>query len=148
MENFSDAQIIVVPVVSINAKSNNSATKPEAYASGFAFAIMILSQRFTHCRAGVRFRYGIKVAINIRSGAHIAVPEPFLDLLHGHALCEEHRCAGVAKVVEADLLQVMLLQKPAEVFDRPLKKEPHKSLRGSCLCHSTLKLSFIKPLMF
>ena len=44
------------------------------------------------------------------SGTHIAMSEPFLDLLHWHALCEEHRGAGVAKIVEADLLQVMLLQ--------------------------------------
>ena len=49
------------------------------------------------------------MAIDIRRGAHIAMSEPFLDLLHGHALGEEHRGAGVAKIVEADLLQVMLL---------------------------------------
>ena len=41
--------------------------------------------------------------------------EPFLDLLHRHALCKKHRGAGVAKIVEADLLQVMLLQKLSEV---------------------------------
>ena len=37
--------------------------------------------------------------------------EPFLDLLHWHALCEEHRGAGVAKIVEAELLQVGILSK-------------------------------------
>ncbi len=42
--------------------------------------------------------------------------EPFLDLLHGDALCEEHRGAGVAKIVEAYFLQVMLLQKLSEVL--------------------------------
>ena len=68
-----------------------------------------LSQRFTHRRAGVRFGDGIEVAVDIRRGAHIAMSEPFLDLLHGHALGEEHRGAGVAKIVETDLLQVMLL---------------------------------------
>ena len=55
------------------------------------------------------------MAINICGGAHIAMSEPFLDLLHGHALCEEHRGAGVAKIVEADLLQIMLLQQLPEV---------------------------------
>lgn len=74
-----------------------------------------LPQRFTHCRAGVRFRYGIEVAIDICRGTHIAMSKPFLDLLHWHALCEEHRGAGVAKVVESDLLQIMLLQQLPEV---------------------------------
>lgn len=41
--------------------------------------------------------------------------EPFLDLFHGDSLCEEHRGAGVAQIVEADLLQVMLLQKLSEM---------------------------------
>ena len=79
------------------------------------FLISFSPQRFTHRRACVRFRYGIEVAIDIRRGAHIAMSEPFLDLLHRHALGEEHRGAGVAKIVEADLLQVMLLQQLSEV---------------------------------
>ena len=53
---------------------------------------------------------------DIHSGAHIAVTEPFPDLLHGHALCEEHRGAGVAQIVEAYFLQIMLLQKLSEVL--------------------------------
>ena len=50
------------------------------------------------------------MAINIRRGTHIAMSELFLDLLHRHALGKQYRGAGVAKIVEADLLQVMLLQ--------------------------------------
>ena len=42
--------------------------------------------------------------------------EPFLDLLHWNALRKEHRGAGVAKIVEAYFLQIMLLQKLSEVF--------------------------------
>ena len=83
--------------------------KPEAFASGFAIAVIVSPQRFTHRGAGVCFRHGIEVAIDIRRGAHIAMSEPFLDLLHRYALCKEHRGAGVAKIVESDLLQVMLL---------------------------------------
>ena len=41
--------------------------------------------------------------------------EPFLNLLHRHALCKEHRGAGVAKIVEAYFLQVMLFQQLSEV---------------------------------
>ena len=55
------------------------------------------------------------MAVNIRRRAHIAMSEPFLDLLHRYALGEEHRGAGMAKIVEADLLQVMLLQQLSEV---------------------------------
>ena len=74
------------------------------------FLIPFSPQRFAHRRAGVCFRYGIEVAIDIGGGAHIAMSEPFLDLLHWHASGKEHRGAGVAKIVEADLLQVMLLK--------------------------------------
>ena len=83
--------------------------KPEASASGFAIAVSISPQRFTHRGAGVRFRYGIEVAVDVGGGAHIAMSEPFLDLFHWNALGKEHRSAGVAKIVEADLLQIMLL---------------------------------------
>lgn len=64
--------------------------------SNYSGAFPFLPQRFTHCGAGVCFRHGIEVAIDIGGGAHIAMPEPFLDLLHGYALCKEHRGAGVA----------------------------------------------------
>ena len=73
-------------------------------------------QRFTHCRSRICLGDGIEVAIDIRRGAHIAMSEPFLDLLHGDSLCEEHRGAGVPQVVEAYLLQLMLFQKLSEVF--------------------------------
>ena len=52
------------------------------------FLILSSPQRLAHRRAGVRFGDGIEVAIDICGGAHIAVPEPFLDLLHWHALCK------------------------------------------------------------
>ena len=71
--------------------------KPEARASGFAFEIMLLSKRFTHRGTGVCLCHGIEVAADVGGGAHIAVPEPFLDLLHGHTLGKYHRGAGVAK---------------------------------------------------
>ena len=56
-----------------------------------------LSESFTHRGAGVCFCHGIEVAADVGGGAHIAVPEPFLDLLHGHTLGKYHRGAGVAK---------------------------------------------------
>ena len=50
--------------------------KPEAHASGFAIAVIVLPQRFTHRRACVRLCHGIEVAIDIRRGAHIAMSKP------------------------------------------------------------------------
>ena len=64
--------------------------KPEALASGFAITVSVLPQRLTHRRAGVCFRHGIEVAVDIGGCTHIAMSEPFLDLLHRHALCEKH----------------------------------------------------------
>ena len=80
-------------------------------------------QRFTHRCAGICLDYGIEVAVDICRGAHAAMSEPFLDLLHGHALCKEYRGAGVAQIAEADFLQIMLLKKLPkvsgdEVWDR------------------------------
>ncbi len=66
-------------------------------------------------QAALATKYICVMISDIHSGAHIAVSEPFLDLLHRYALGEEHRGAGVAKIVEADLLQVMLLQQLSEV---------------------------------
>jgi len=72
--------------------------------------MLFLSQRLTHRRTRVRLAHRIEVAVDVGRGAHIAMSQPFPDLLYRHALCEEHRGAGVAKIVEADLLQVMLLK--------------------------------------
>ena len=71
--------------------------KARACASGFAIAISVSPQRFTHRRAGICFCHGIEVAIDICRCAHVAMSEPFLDLLHWHALGKKHRGAGVAK---------------------------------------------------
>ena len=79
------------------------------------FVMPFSPQRFTHRRTGICLCQRIEVAIDICRCAHIAMSEPFLDLLHWNALCKEHRGARVANIVEADLLQVMLLQKLPEV---------------------------------
>ena len=50
------------------------------------FLIPSSPQRFTHRGAGVCFCYRVKVAVDIRRGAHIAMSEPFLDLPYRHAL--------------------------------------------------------------
>ncbi len=80
------------------------------------FVMPFSPQRFTHRSTCVCLADGIEVAVDVGGGAHVAVTEPFLNLFHRHALCKEHRGAGMAQVVEADLLQFMLLQKLSEVL--------------------------------
>ena len=41
------------------------------------------------------------MGIDIRRGGDIAVAQPLLDLLHGHALLQQQTGAGVTKLVEA-----------------------------------------------
>ena len=79
------------------------------------FLIFLSPQRLTHRRAGIRLTHRIQMAINIRRRAHIRVPQPFLDLLHRHALGKQHRRARVPEIVEADLFQLELFQKLTEV---------------------------------
>ena len=74
------------------------------------FFMLSLPQRLTHRGTGVCFRHGIEVAIDVGDGARIAVSEPFPNLLHRYALVREAPGRRRAQVVEADLLQLMLLQ--------------------------------------
>ncbi len=66
------------------------------------------------CRAddirGFEFALRVKVGIDIARRTYIGMPEPFLDHLHRHLFRQQKRGAGMAKVVEADLFQVMLLK--------------------------------------
>lgn len=50
------------------------------------------------------------MAVYVRRGGDIAVAEPLLDQLHLHALCDKERRAGVAQIVEANVLEVVLAQ--------------------------------------
>ncbi len=46
------------------------------------FVIPLSPQRFTHRGSGFGFAYGVEMAVDVGGGAHIAVTEPFPDLLH------------------------------------------------------------------
>ncbi len=59
----------------------------------------------------------IEVRVNVRRRAHVAVTEPFLDLLHRYAVGEHQRRAGVAQIVKAYRSQPVLLQKPPKRLD-------------------------------
>ena len=80
------------------------------------FAISFSPQRLTHRSSRICLADGIEMAIDVGGGAHVAVSEPFLDLLHWHALGKKYRGTGVAQIVETYFLQIMLLQKLSEVL--------------------------------
>ena len=50
------------------------------------------------------------MAVDVRRGGDVTVSQPLLDQLHLHALCDKERRAGVAQVVEADVLHTVLPQ--------------------------------------
>ena len=54
------------------------------------------------------------MAVDVRRGGNVAVAQPLLDQLHLHALCDKERRAGVAQIVEADVLESVLLQNPLQ----------------------------------
>ena len=60
--------------------------------------ILLSPQRLTHRRTRIRITHRIEMAVYIRRRAHIRVPQPFLDPLHGRKnaacsckVCEEAR---------------------------------------------------------
>lgn len=54
-----------------------------------------------HCGGAQLLGLGIQVGVDVGRGGDIAVAQPFLNLLHGHALLEQQAGAGVTKLVEA-----------------------------------------------
>ena len=56
------------------------------------------------------------MAIDVCRGGDVAVAKPLLDQLHLHALRYKERSAGVAQIVEADVLEAVLLQNRGNVI--------------------------------
>ena len=49
------------------------------------------------------------MCIDVSRGGKSAVPEPDLDLFHGDSFAQQQAGTGVAKIVEANFLEVILL---------------------------------------
>ena len=56
------------------------------------------------------------MSIDVGCGRESAVSKPNLNLLHRDSFAEKQAGAGMPKVMEADLLEVVLLNHPCEVF--------------------------------
>ena len=57
----------------------------------------------------------VQMAVDVRRGADVAVTQPFLDLLHGHVVCQQQRGAAMPEIVEADMPQAVHFQQLAEI---------------------------------
>ena len=55
------------------------------------------------------------MAVDICRGADVAVTEPFLNLFHGHVVCQQQRSAAMPEIVETDMPQAFHFQQLAEI---------------------------------
>ena len=63
------------------------------------------------------------MAVDVRRGGNVAVTQPLLDQLHLHALRDKERGAGVAQIVEADVLESVLLQNRGKAIAHVIGRE-------------------------
>ena len=58
------------------------------------------------------------MAVDVRGGGDVAMSQPLLDELHLHALRDKERRAGVAQVMEANVLAAVLLQDAPKRYEK------------------------------
>ena len=56
----------------------------------------------------------VQMRVDVGRGAEVAMPQPFLNLLHGNAFRQQQACAAVPEIVQADDTHVVLLQQSPE----------------------------------
>ena len=70
----------------------------------------------------------IQVSIDVGSSREGTVSKPDLNLLHGDSFAEKQAGTSMPKIMEADLLEVILLDHPCEVFRHIIGTEELASL--------------------
>ena len=89
--------------------------------AGFFFCLRRLfcgrtDEHSAHCVCGFFLCCKVQMRINVCGSCEGAVSQPDLNLLHRDSVAEKQAGAGMSEVVEANLLQVILLDEPCEVF--------------------------------
>ena len=73
-------------------------------------------QRFlqagAHCIGRGKLGIVIQMRVNIGRGGKVAVPEPFLNLLHGYAVGKEKRGAAMTQIMKANPAESMAFENP------------------------------------
>lgn len=112
----------VVPLGTGGSNPSISAIGLQWFATaGFFFCLRRLfcgctDEHSAHCVCGFFLCGEVQMRINVCCGCEGAVSQPYLNPLHGDSVAEKQAGAGVSEVVEANLLQVVLLDEPCEVF--------------------------------
>ena len=71
------------------------------------------------------------MCVDVSGGRKGAVPQPFLNLLHGYAVHHHQAGAAVAQIVKADVLQPILGQQPVEVLRHEVRADQLAFLIGA-----------------
>lgn len=71
------------------------------------------------------------MCVDVSGGRKGAVPQPFLNLLHGYAVHHHQASAAVAQIVKADVLQPVLGQQPVEMFCHEVRADQLAFLIGA-----------------
>ena len=71
------------------------------------------------------------MCVDVSGGRKGAVPQPFLNLLHGYAVHHHQAGAAVAQIVETDVLQPVLGQQPVEVLRHEVRADQLAFLIGA-----------------
>ena len=66
----------------------------------------------------------VQMRVDVGRGAEVAMPQPFLNLLHGNAFRQQQACATVPEIVQADDPHVVLLQQSPETVGQRVGLEP------------------------
>ena len=57
------------------------------------------------------------MGVDVGGGGEVAVTQPFLNLLHGNAVCQKKAGAAMAQIVETDGTQTVFLQQLRELLE-------------------------------
>ena len=71
------------------------------------------------------------MCVDVSGGRKGAVPQPFLNLLHGYAVHHHQAGAAVAQVVKTDVLQPVLGQQPIKVLRHEVRADQLAFLIGA-----------------
>ena len=62
------------------------------------------------------------MGVDVGRGGDVAVAQPLLDLLHGHALLQQQTGAGVAQIVKTDVPQAVVGQQLGEAVGHRIRQ--------------------------
>lgn len=87
------------------------------------------------------------MSIDVGCGREGAVSEPDLNLFHGDSFAEKQAGTSMPKIMEADLLEVVLLNHPCEVFCHIIGSEELAGLTDTDVVEVTIRCAAARLLI-